>query len=360
MKKYFIVSLVFISSCQKNITDQTGTINIKGEIVYVSTRIINNYPIPQIFGMNADGTNQRLIFDKPAGPPVLSHSKKKIAFTTNENSYACLYTIDIDGQNLKFLTKTKYSCFSPAWSPDDSKITFVISDTTPPYDNNIYTINADGTNKIQLTNHDENHTPIYFPDNSAIIYTSTNGIICGVYKMNIDGTNKQLLSPPGKSFNVSSISPNGKMIAINSDDRNGTQIFVMNTDGSNLKQLTFTVEKNYYDTGFPRGGNYNPIWSPDNSRIVYVSAENTAPDIFIINPDGSGNKRLTDSPKRDECPAWSDDGRYIIYAAKKVWYSGSTPTYGAWVISIMTTNGQLKTELTDNIGGDLYPIFIPK
>lgn len=360
MKKYFIIALVFISSCQKNITDQPGTINVKGEILYISTRIINNNPVPQMFVMNADGTNQRLIFDKPAGPPVLSHSKKKIVFTTNENSYACLYTIDIDGQNLKFLNKTKYSSFSPALSPDDSKITFVIRDTIPPYDCNIYTINADGTNRIQLTNQYDNVSPLYLPDNSAIIYTSRNGTMSGVYKMNVDGTNKQLLSPPGKSFSVSSISPNGKMIAINSEDWNGSQIFVMNTDGSNLKQLTFTVEKNYNDTGSPRGGNNEPVWSPNSSRIVYHSYENTAHDIYVINADGSGNKRLTDSPLRDQCPAWTDDGRYIIYASKKGWYSGNTPTYGAWVISIMTADGQSKTELTNNIGGDFYPVFIPK
>lgn len=360
MKKYFIVALVFISSCQKNITDQTGTINIKGEIVYISTRIINNNPVRQIFIMNADGTNQRLIVDKDSGPPVLSHNKKRIAFTIYENLYKYLYVIDVDGQNLKLLDKARGTCHGPVWSPDDSKITFVKNDNHPLNYCDIYTINADGTGRMQLTNQNDNNQASYLPDNSAIIYTSSNGTTSGIYKMNLDGTNKQLISPPGKSFYSSSVSPNGKMIAINSEDWGGSQIFVMNTDGSNLKQLTFTIEKNYNDTGFPRGGNNDPVWSPNSSRILYQSYENTAPDIFVINADGSGNKRLTDSPKRDECPAWTDDGRYIIYAAKKAWYSGNTPTYGSWVIAIMTADGQLKTELTDNIGGDLYPVFISK
>jgi len=63
---------------------------------------------------------------------------------------------------------------------------------------------------------------------------------------------------------------------------------------------------------------------------------------------------------RDELPAWTDDSRHIIYAGVKFWYSGNTPTYGAWVISIMTADGQLKKELTDNKDGDLYPVFIGK
>ena len=360
MKKYVIIALCILTSCQKDITDQTGTIDVKGEILYVSTRLINNYPIHQLYKMNADGTNQRLISDKSVSPPVLSHNKKKIAFTTYENSEACLYVIDADGQNLKLLDKANSVSFGPVWSSDDSKISFVRCDDNPIINHDIYTINANGTNRIQLTNQNDNTSPLYFPDNSAIIYSSRNGNMSGVYKMNVDGTNKQLLSPPGRSFDVSAISPDGRMIAINSDDWNGTQIFVMEKDGSNLKQITFTVEKNYTDTGVPRGGNYNPVWSPDNSKIVYVSAENTSPDIFVINTDGSGNKKLTDSPLRDELPAWTDDSRHIIYAGVKFWYSGNTPTYGAWVISIMTADGQLKKELTDNKDGDLYPVFIGK
>ena len=70
--------------------------------------------------------------------------------------------------------------------------------------------------------------------------------------MNIDGSNKHLLTPQNKSFGDPKVSPSGNMISITSNDWNGSQIFVMNSDGSNLKQMTFTVSSLYFDTGFPR------------------------------------------------------------------------------------------------------------
>src|SRR5258705_7497303 len=130
MKKYFIIALVFISSCQKNITDETKTIDAKGEILFVSQSILNNNPNFQMVLMNADGTNQRLISENSVdcSPPVVSHDRKKIAFSNYENSYSNLYVIDIDGQNLKLLDKAKQACSNPVWSPDDSKITYVRND----------------------------------------------------------------------------------------------------------------------------------------------------------------------------------------------------------------------------------------
>ena len=361
MKQLFIVALIFLSSCQKNITDDVTTpIDLKGKIVFVSGRNPNSSDF-QLFLMNANGTDQKLISNQMVDchPPVLSHNKKKIVFTVYENLYNSLYVVDVDGQNLKLLDQAKENCGNPVWLPDDSKITFMRSGVAPNYNCNLFTINIDGTNKIQLTTQNDNYSPNYLPNNSAIIYSTFDGTMSKIYKMNTDGTNKQLLSPPGKSFSASSISPDGKMIAINSADWNGTQIFVMNIDGSGLKQLTFTVDKNYYDTGFPRGGTENPVWSPDGSRIAYVSFENSNPDIFAINANGSGNKRLTDNPLRDESPSWTSDGNYIIFSAGKTWYSGGTPTYGGHVICIMRPDGQSKTPITDNQVSDIYPTFIP-
>ncbi len=353
MKKLFIAAFVILSSCQKDVTDQIQPIYVKGEVLFISRRVANNAEW-QLFLMNADGSNQRLLSATTVdcSPPVVSHNRKKIAFSNYENSNRNFYVIDIDGQNLKLLDKAKQACGNPVWSPDDSKITYIRNDIGAAGNFNIFTINVDGTNRIQLTNQNDNYSPNYLPDNSAIIYTSLNGTLSGVYKMNTDGTNKQLLSPLGKSFGVSSISPDGKMIAINSEDWNGTQIFVMNVDGSKLKQLTFTVEKNYYDIGFPRGGNCNPVWSPNSSRIAYVSLENTTPDIFIINSNGSGNKRLTDSQLRDESPCWTKDGNYILFSSNRDINAGGHEIY------IMRTDGLLQTPLTKYIGDDVYPVFI--
>jgi TolB protein len=329
-------------------------INVKGEILFISRRIPNS-PDWQMFLMNADGTNQIAVTNNVVrcSPPILSNSGTRIAFTTYENFYYNLYIIDIDGQNQKFLSKGKQFCGSPAWSPDDSRIAFVKNDNTVGGNNEIYSIKADGSNEIRLTNQNDNFSPQYFPDNNSIIFASSNNSGIGIYKMNIDGSDRQLLTPQNLSFVDPKISPDGRKISITSNDWNGSQIFVMNADGSNLKQLTSTVSSSYFDTGYPRDGNCNPVWSPNSSRLAYVSYENGSPDIFIINSTGTGNKRLTDAPMRDENPCWTKDGNYILFSSNRNWNVSSE-------VYIMRTEGQLQTPLTNYTGDDIYPAFIDK
>ena len=171
--------------------------------------------------------------------------------------------------------------------------------------------------------------------------------------MNIDGSNKYLLTPQNKSFGDPKISPNGNMIAITSNDWNSSpQIFVMTSNGKNLKQLTFTVSSRIYP-GSPPDGNCNPVWSPNDDKIAYVSYENGSPDIFIINSNGSENKRLTDTPLRDESPYWTKDGRYLLFSSNRNLNVSSE-------IYIMRAEGQLQTPLTNYIADDIYPTFIAR
>lgn len=330
-------------------------IAVKGEILFISRRIPNSADW-QMFLMNVDGTNQRAVSNSlvRCSPPILSNNGTKIAFTTYDNNYYNnLYIIDIDGQNQKLLSKAKQFCGSPVWSPDDNRITFVKNDNNVSGTYDIYSIKADGSNEIRLTNKNDNFSPQYFSDNTSIIFVSSNNNTTGIYKMNIDGGNKQLLTPQNKSFGDPKISPNGNKISITSNDWNGSQIFVMNSDGNNLKQITFTVSSKYFDTGFPRDGNCNPVWSPNSDKLAYVSYENGSPDIFIINSNGTGNKRLTDTPLRDENPVWTKDCNYILFSSNR------NPNVASQIY-IMRIEGQLQTPLTNYLGDNIYPIFVDK
>lgn len=352
MKKYLAIILLVCSSCEKDVISIDSTpIEAKGEILFISRRIANSSDW-QLVRMNADGTKQSLVSNilVRCAPPILSNNGSKIAFTTYENNYYHLYVSDKDGQNLKWLTKGKQYCGSPAWSPDDNTIAFVKNDNLVGGSNDIYLINADGTREVKITDQNDNFSP-QFAAIGTIIYASSNNTFTGVYKMNTDGSGQQLLTPQNKSFGNPVVSPNGSKIAITSINRNGSQIFVMNSDGSNLKQITFTVSPEYYDTGYPRDGNCNPVWSPDSKKIAYVSYENGSPDIFSINPNGTGKKRLTDTPLRDENPAWTKDGNHILFSSNRNLNVSSE-------IYIMKAEGQLQASLTNYIGADIYPIAL--
>lgn len=355
MKKYIVVAFVILSSCKKDAVLDMTPIAAKGEILFISRRIPNSADW-QMFLMNADGTNQRAVSNSivHCSPPTPSNNGAKIAFTSYDNNYYYyLYIIDIDGQNQKLLSKAKQFCGSPVWSPDDNRIAFVKNDNHIGGTYDIYSIQTDGSNEMRLTNQNDNFSPQFSSDNTSIIFSSSNNNTTGIYKMDIDGGNKQLLTPQNKSFGNPIVSPNGNKISITSNDRNGSQIFVMNSDGSNLKQITFTVSSKYFDTGFPRDGNGNPVWSPNGDKLAYVSYENGSPDIFIINSNGTGNKRLTDTPLRDENPVWTKDGNYILFSSNR------NPNVAAQIY-IMRIEGQLQTPLTNYSGDNIYPIFVDK
>ena len=355
MNKYIFGVLILLSSCKKDSVVDMTPIDAKGKILFISRRIPNSADW-QMFLMNADGTNQRAVSNSlvQCAPPILSKSGTKVAFTTYDNNLHYILAVsDIDGQNQKVLSKGKQSCGSPAWSPDDSRIVFVKNDENVGGTHDLYSINIDGSDEVKLTNQNDNFSPQYAPDNKSIIFSSSNNGRAGIYKINIDGNNKQLLTPASKSFGDAKVSPNGSMISITSIDRNGSQIFVMNADGSNLKQITFTVSSRYFDTGFPRDGNCNPVWSPNGEKIAYVSYENGSPDIFVINSNGKGNKRLTDTPLRDENPVWTKDGNYLLFASNR------NPNVASQIY-IMRTEGQMQTPLTNYRGDNIYPTIINK
>jgi TolB protein len=91
------------------------------------------------------------------------------------------------------------------------------------------------------------------------------------------------------------VSPDGQWVVFSSQveaSREG-EIYLMRIDGTDLTRLTNTVALNYA-----------PSWSPDGSKIVFVSDRDGNENIFTMNPDGSDQQRLTDDPGEDTTPAW--------------------------------------------------------
>jgi Tol biopolymer transport system component len=304
--------------------------------------------------MNPDGSSQRKLTDKivTCTPPVPSNNGFKIAFTTYEDGGYNLYVIEKSGQNMQFLSKGKQYIGSPAWSHDDTKISFVKNDRSIGHDIDLYVINADGSGEKLLSNYKNNYSSQWFPNENKIVYTCYDDSWSGIYVINGDGTGRTLLTPADKSFGYPQVSPDGTKISFVSADRDGSQIFVMNANGSNIKQLTFTVSSSYYDRGSPRDGNNSPAWSPNGNKIAYVSWVDGNPDIFVINTNGTSDRRLTNNPLRDESPYWSDDGSHILYSSGKDYREMNAEVY------IIDAQGQKQLALTKFVGDDIFPVWL--
>lgn len=141
-----------------------------------------------------------------------------------------------------------------------------------------------------------------------------------IYDATEDGVRQLFISRPGvpgrsKVFagvvpaRQPAPSPDGSRIAFVGEGTNGNaEIFVADRNGTGIRQLTLhglTDDQ--------------PVWSPDGLRIAFRSQRNLGyNDIWIINADGTGLQQLTNDEVRVnmtgyEHPAWSPDGKHIVY-----------------------------------------------
>ena len=68
----------------------------------------------------------------------------------------------------------------------------------------------------------------------------------------------------------------------------------------------------------------DPIYSPNGLKIAFISTHDGDPEIFVMNADGTGLKKLTDNTFVDAAPSWSPDGGKIVFTSDR---SGSFELY---------------------------------
>ena len=183
----------------------------------------------------------------------------------------------------------------------------------------IYVAHVDGSNLTQLTSdgspYSYNREAAWSPDGSRIAFSKLDGYQgTAIYVMNADGTNPTRLTPEGIHSASPSWSPDGSRIAFETRrDSTGyggvnswldTEIYVMNADGTNPVRLTNNL--GHHDI--------TPAWSPDGSRIVYVSDTLGESNIYVMNADGTNRVNLTPDGQYAGNPAWSPDGSRIVFS----------------------------------------------
>lgn len=247
----------------------------------------------------------------------------RIAFVSRRSGSNNIWIMNADGTNQIQLTELK-NASSPSWSPDGTKIAFV-------YLGNIWTVNIDGTGLTQLTTSSSwEGAPSYSPDGTMIAFHSSVRGSLDIFVMNVYGTDKVQLTDHPAADGAPAWSPDGTKIAFHSTGSGNDNIWIIDAYGGEPIQLTTNNEGTGWNT-MPSS------WSPDGSRITFnlsLGSPDVAfselekvtppppPKIWIINADGTGQIELIEG----NGPSWSPDGRRIVFHTIK---SGNSDI---WVI----------------------------
>lgn len=169
-------------------------------------------------------------------------------------------------------------------------------------------INADGTGFRQLTQDDNRHWYASFSqDGTSVIYSAhVDDNLYEIFELNLaSGLAAQLTDGLGVSI-APEISPDGNSIVFALGDAKGSsQIWVMDRGGTNPHQI--------------HGRGWDPTWSPDGTQILFASDEAGASQLFIMNSDGSSQRRVTHFDSLRGRSDWSPDGSWIVAYNGAAW-----------------------------------------
>jgi TolB protein len=268
----------------------------RGRLVYQS----NAYLGHRLFTMRPDGSRIRaVVTDRYSRTwPAWSPDGSRLAFSRcsidecHRGGGLELHVMNADGTSARRVTagdpnETTYDR-GASWSPDGRWLAF--SRFLVNGDEGIYVVAADGSGLTHLA---DGYTPDWSPDGARIAFSRSDGL----FTIRADGTGlARVVASTGAG--APAWSPDGRRLAFAGSDG----IYVAGVDGGGLRRVVRARGPGTASSG-------NPEWSPDGAQIVFEDCSRCTglrgnTDLFVVNADGSGRRRLTTAEGHDGGANW--------------------------------------------------------
>jgi TolB protein len=232
----------------------------------------------------------------------------RIAFAQTGPGSHEIASVDMDGGRMAVLTKMQSDCLLPAYSPSGGEIAF----TSYLRDNpDLWIVSAGGGRARRTSKQPGMNTGgAWAPDGGSIVLTLSYQGNSELYKISpVDGAIKGRLTNNPTIDSSPAFSPDGGQIAFVSNRQGSPQIFVMSSSGGGARRVTYQ-------------GKYNqtPRWNPDpkKSQIAFTGRDERGVfDVFFIDTKTQQVTRVTQGKGSNMDPAWSPDGRLLVYASSR-------------------------------------------
>ena len=323
-----------------------GKIELRGDLVSVEMRVLDVTQGTLITGKrySADPKHAARISHRLANDIVHAFTGVRgvfgtdIAFSARDGQAKEIYLIEMDGKNLRKLTKNRTFNLFPRWSPDGNWLSFTSFRTGAPiiYLRNTWT----GLEKDLIRVGGAKAPGSFSPDGDWLYYSVSSSGNSDIHRIRVvGGVTERVVT--GWGLEVSpSVSPDGKRLAFTSDRGGYPQVYV--------KEIGARDEPRISQSGAYAS---SPSWSPTGNRIAYTMRKDGRFGIYSVNPDGSDNRLVVSAPDADcEDPSFSPDGRQLVYTYRKRGYS---------VLKIISLDGKRERTLVSGMQDVGSPAWSP-